>query len=145
MTPYFLPDERVITALALAAIRGVQVDLILPWRSNHRALDWAARAHIAPLITAGCRVWTHGLPFDHSKLMTVDGIWCLIGSANWDARSFRLNFELDLEVYDLDLATSIDALLAGRQQHLISAAMLEARPLFAVLRDSVARLVLPYL
>ena len=144
MTPYFLPDERVITALALAAIRGVHVDLILPERSNHRALDWAARAHIAPLIAAGCRVWTHPPPFDHSKLMTVDGTWCLIGSANWDARSLRLNFELDLEVYDPELARSIDAVLVRRRQDLISAQILDARPLLVMLRDSVSRLFLPY-
>ena len=144
MTPYFLPDERVITALALAAIRGVHVDLILPERSNHRALDWAARAHIAPLIAAGCRVWTHPPPFDHSKLMTVDGTWSLIGSANWDARSLRLNFELDLEVYDPELARSIDAVLVRRRQDLISAQILDARPLLVMLRDSVSRLFLPY-
>jgi cardiolipin synthase len=145
MTPYFLPDERIVTALALAAIRGVHVDLILPERSNHRALDWAARAHIAPLVAAGCKVWTHPPPFDHSKLMTVDGTWCLIGSANWDARSLRLNFELDLEVYDPELARSIDALLVRRQRDPISAQMLDARPLPAMLRDSVSRLFLPYI
>ena len=145
MTPYFLPDERIVTALALAAIRGVHVDLILPERSNHRALDWAARAHIAPLVAAGCQVWTHPPPFDHSKLMTVDGTWCLIGSANWDARSLRLNFELDLEVYDPELARSIDALLVRRQRDPISAQMLDARPLPAMLRDSVSRLFLPYI
>ena len=145
MTPYFLPDERVITTLALAAIRGVQVDLILPQHSNHRVLDWAARAHLSPLIAAGCRVWTHPPPFDHSKLMTVDGSWCLIGSANWDARSFRLNFETDLEVQDFELASRLDALMLGRQRELICASRLDARRLPEVLRDSAARLLLPYI
>ncbi|MGH8210110.1 MAG: phospholipase D-like domain-containing protein, partial [Steroidobacteraceae bacterium] len=97
MTPYFLPDDRIITGLALAAFRGVVVDVVLPEHSNHPTLDWGARARIGPLLEAGCRVWTHPPPFDHSKLMTVDDTWCLIGSSNWDVRSFRLNFELNLE------------------------------------------------
>jgi cardiolipin synthase A/B len=61
-------------------------------------VDWGSRTHIGPLLAAGCRIGTHPVPFDHSKLMTIDGIWSLIGSSNWDVRSFRLNFELDLEV-----------------------------------------------
>ena len=88
MTPYFLPDERIITALALAAYRGVSVDVVLPEHSNHPTLDWGSRAQIGPLLAAGCRVWTHPAPFDHSKLMTVDGVWSLVGSSNWDVRSF---------------------------------------------------------
>jgi cardiolipin synthase len=145
MTPYFLPDDRVMTALALASIRGVEVDLILPERSNHPALDWAARAHVAPLLAAGCRIWTHQPPFDHSKLLTVDGLWCLIGSANWDMRSFRLNFELNLEIYNPDLIREIDAMLVRQRHHRITAEDLAARSVPIVLRDSATRLLLPYL
>ena len=73
MTPYFLPDDRLITSLALAALRGVVVDVVLPEHSNHPTVDWGSRAQLDPLLTAGCRIWTHSPPFDHSKLMTVDG------------------------------------------------------------------------
>src|SRR5579871_1851203 len=114
-TPYFLPDERVVSALALAALRGVAVDLVLPERSNHRLLDWAARAQMRPLLEAGCRVWHQPPPFDHSKLMTVDAAWSLIGSANWDVRSLRLNFELDLEVYCARVGARLDAAIARKQ------------------------------
>jgi len=69
-------------------MRNVGVDIVLPEHSNHPTVDWAMRAHIAPLLTAGCRVWTHMAPFDHSKLMTVDGNLVPVGSANWDMRSF---------------------------------------------------------
>ena len=58
MTPYFLPDDRLITALALASMRGIEVDVVMPERSNHVIMDWAVRAHIGPLIAAGCRVWS---------------------------------------------------------------------------------------
>lgn len=145
MTPYFLPDDRVITALALAALRGVEVDVMLPQRSNHPALDWAARVQVGPLLAAGGRVWTHPPPFDHSKLMTVDDIWSLIGSANWDARSFRLNFELDLEIYQPALVQQINQLITDRQGSRITTTALDKRPLPELLRDSAARLLLPYL
>jgi cardiolipin synthase len=77
--------------------------------------------------------------------MTVDGIWCLVGSSNWDVRSFRLNFELDLEVYDPALAHQIDGLISAGQGKRISMAQLDARSLPERLRDGAARLMLPYL
>ena len=145
MTPYFLPDDRVITALALASLRGVEVDVILPQRSNHPALDWATRVQIGPLLAAGGRVWTYPPPFDHSKLMTVDDLWCLIGSANWDTRSFRLNFELNLEIYAPAPAQEITRLIVSHQADRITAVMLDQRSLPELLRDSAARLMQPYL
>jgi cardiolipin synthase A/B len=145
MTPYFLPDERVITALSLAAYRGVEVDLVLPEHSNHPTVDWGSRVQMAPLLTAGCRVWTYPAPFNHSKLMTVDGLWALVGSANWDMRSLRLNFELDLEVYHSGLAREVDQLIEAHQRARIDPRELAARPLALRLRDGAARLMVPYL
>src|SRR6185312_7414044 len=91
---------------------------------------------------AGCRLWRNPPPFNHAKLMTVDGSWCLIGSANWDMRSFRLNFELNMEVYHSDLVGQIDALLAAYQRRRITAAELDRRSLPIRLRDNAARLML---
>jgi cardiolipin synthase len=145
MTPYFLPDDRIITALALASMRGVQVDVILPASSNHPTLDWGARAHIGPLLAAQCRVWTHGAPFDHSKLMTIDGEWCLIGSANWDMRSFRLNFELNVEIYRSALVLQLEEFITRKQELRLSPELLQNTPLPIALRNSAARLMLPYL
>ncbi|HXL98232.1 MAG TPA: phospholipase D-like domain-containing protein [Steroidobacteraceae bacterium] len=145
MTPYFLPDDRIITALALAAMRNVGVDIVLPEHSNHPTVDWAMRAHIGPLLTAGCRVWTHKPPFDHSKLMTVDGIWGLVGSANWDMRSFRLNFEINLEVYHSGLVEQVRNKIAANQSTRLLQADLDRRSLPSRLRDNAAHLMLPYL
>ena len=145
MTPYFLPDDRIITGLALAAYRGVIVDVVLPEHSNHPTVDWAARAQVGPLLAAGCRVWTHPAPFNHSKLMTVDGTWCLVGSSNWDVRSFRLNFEVDIEIYDPTLTRRVDELIAAHQGKRISPAQLGARSFPVRIRDGAARLMLPYL
>jgi cardiolipin synthase len=145
VTPYFLPDERLLSALALAAFRGVRVDIVLPARSNHRLLDWAARAQMRPLLLAGCRIWHQAPPFDHSKLMTVDGAWSLVGSANWDVRSLRLNFELDLEVYCERFAARIDAAIERRLGQRVTVGALDARHFPIVLRDAAVRLLLPYL
>jgi cardiolipin synthase A/B len=145
MTPYFLPDDRIITALALAAMRNVVVDIVLPANSNHPTVDWAMRAHIGPLLTAGCRVWTHAPPFDHSKLLAVDQVWCFVGSTNWDMRSFRLNFEVNVEVYQSDLVQQVSAKIAANQTTRLTALDLEQRALPSRLRDNAAHLMLPYL
>jgi len=145
MTPYFLPDDRIITALALASMRGVEVDIVLPVSSNHPTLDWGARAHIGPLLAAHCSVWTHGAPFDHSKIMTVDGRWALVGSANWDMRSFRLNFELNVEIYDCALVSQLQQFIVQKQETRLSAETLQHMALPVLLRNSAARLMLPYL
>ncbi len=145
MTPYFLPDDDLLTALALAAMRGIEVTLTIPARGNHPFVDSAARSQIGPLLAAGCRILQSLPPFDHSKLMTVDGIWCLVGSANWDTRSLRLNFELNMEVYDSGLAEPLNALMAAKERLPLTAAELDARPFPIRLFDNSARLMLPYL
>ncbi len=145
MTPYFLPDERLVTALALAAMRGVGVDLVIPEKSNHRLVDWATRANIGPLLSDGLRIWRSPPPFHHSKMMVVDDEWCLIGSTNWDIRSFRLNFELCMEVYDGKLATTLMTLMRRARNSELTQADLDARALPVRIRDAGARLMLPYL
>jgi cardiolipin synthase len=147
LTPYFLPDEPLITALNAAALRGVEVDLVLPERGNLRLVNWAMRGEVWKVLHHGCRVWLTPPPFDHSKLMTVDGAWALVGSANWDPRSLRLNFELGVECYDQRLVSQLDELAA---QRIAAARRLEAKELADTtwpirLRNAAARLFSPYL
>lgn len=104
VTPYFLPDQTLVAALNLAALRGVTVDIVIPEVNNLRIVGWAMLGQIRQVLKFGCRVWLSPSPFDHSKLMVVDGAWTLFGSANWDPRSLRLNFEFDVEAYDDGLA-----------------------------------------
>ena len=145
MTPYFLPDERLVTALSLAAMRGVAVDLVVPEASNHPLVDWASRSNSRPLLSDGVRMWLSPPPFQHSKIMAVDGEWCLIGSCNWDIRSFRLNFELCMEVYDRDLAARLTSVMTEARSAELTLADLDARSFVVRLRDAAARLMLPYL
>lgn len=143
VTPYFLPPEPLTMALGLAAMRGIEVDLILPERGNHAILDWARQVPLRPLIEAGCRVWLLPPPFEHSKLMTVDDSWSLIGSANWDTRSFRLNFELNVELDDTGFTREIT--VAKDLCRRLTAVEIDAKPLPIRLRNGAARLLQPYL
>ncbi len=145
VTPYFLPEDRLMTALSLAAMRGVSVDVVVPAESDHAFLDWATRAHVEPLLVAGGRLWRTPKPFEHSKLLTIDGRWSLIGSANWDARSMRLNFEINLEVYDRIFARQIEAEFERKRGKGFTLKQLRRRPFLIRLRDRAARLLLPYL
>ena len=145
MTPYFLPDERLITALSLASMRGVAIDVIMPEKGNHTLVNWATRANVGPLLATGVRIWQSPPPFHHTKIMVVDGKWCLIGSCNWDIRSFRLNFELCVEVYDANLAALLTAVMDSARGPALTRANLDSRPLPVRLRDAGARLMLPYL
>jgi cardiolipin synthase len=145
MTPYFLPDERLVTALSLAAMRGVAVDVVVPEKSNHVLVDWATRTNIGPMLSGGVRIWRSPPPFHHAKIMVVDSEWCLIGSCNWDIRSFRLNFELCMELYDENLARTLITLMEGARGPPLTQADLDARHLPVRIRDAAARLTLPYL
>ena len=145
MTPYFLPDERLTTALALASMRGVKVDVVIPERSDHRFVDWATHANVGPLLPEGVRVWRCPPPFRHSKALVVDGEWCLVGSCNWDIRSFRLNFGLCPEVHDRGLAGQLAVLMLACRGSALTRAALDRRPAPVRLRDSTVRPMLPYL
>jgi cardiolipin synthase A/B len=147
LTPYFLPDTAVITALNLAALRGVRVDIILPAKNNLAVVHWASRALWWQVLERGCRIWLAPPPFDHSKLMIVDGHWVFLGSANWDARSLRLNFELNVECYGHGFADQMAKVIEQkiRGAHEVTLAEADARSYPAKVRDAVARLFSPYL
>ncbi|QKT04750.1 PLDc N-terminal domain-containing protein [Ectothiorhodospiraceae bacterium 2226] len=147
VTPYFLPDLPLIHALHVAALRGVEVDILLPERNNLRVVGWASISVLERVLQRDCRVWMTPPPFDHTKLMIVDGVWMLMGSANWDPRSLALNFEFNVEAYDEALAARLGALVEQKKvgARRLARADLDARPLPIKLRDGVARLLSPYL
>ncbi|HNR70937.1 MAG TPA: phospholipase D-like domain-containing protein [Verrucomicrobiota bacterium] len=147
VTPYFLPDPALISALNVAAKRGVRVDIILPAKNNLPFVGWASRAMWWQVLEHGCHIWLTPPPFDHTKLMLVDGCWVLLGSANWDPRSLRLNFEYNLECYDAELARRLEEIVAARiaTARPVTLADVDARSLPIRLRDGLARLFTPYL
>jgi cardiolipin synthase len=125
----------------------VAVDIILPSRGNLRLVQWASTALLWQVLERGCRVWLSPPPFDHGKLMLVDGAWVLLGSANWDPRSLRLNFEFNLECYDRELAHLLEGMVRGKLERArpLTLADVDGRSLPVKLRDGLARLLSPYL
>jgi cardiolipin synthase len=145
MTPYFLPDERIITALSMAAMRGVSVHVVMPEHSNHWYVDRASRANIGSILKDGVTIWLGPEPFRHSKVMVVDSEWSLIGSSNWDLRSLRLNFETCMEVYDIPLAKSLENFVTSHRGQPLTNRDLRSRSLPVQLGDAALRLLMPYL
>jgi cardiolipin synthase len=105
------------------------------------------RATLWQVLQHRCRVWLSPPPFDHTKLMLVDDCWVLLGSANWDARSLRLNFELNVEVYDPSLAASLGAIVERKRLAAkpLTLEDVDSRGMPERLRDGVARLFSPVL
>jgi cardiolipin synthase len=147
VTPYFLPDEPLIDALRVAAMRGVRVDIVLPQENNLTIVAWAATAQLWQVLKWGCRVWLSHPPFDHSKIMIVDGTWSMLGSANWDPRSLRLNFEYNIECYDVALAEELGMIVQRKiaTAKAYTPADWQGQGLFRRLRGGIARLGQPYL
>ena len=147
VTPYFIPDRPMLSALVTAALRGVEVHLVLPGRSNLPFFHWAMTAYLWELLRFGVRVFLQPPPFVHTKAIVVDGIWALVGSANLDPRSLRLNFEFDVEIYDRGLARRLedDLAAAAARARELTLAEVDARGTAVRLRDGVAKLFSPYL
>ncbi|RMG19563.1 MAG: cardiolipin synthase [Deltaproteobacteria bacterium] len=147
LTPYFIPDEALITTLNTAAMRGVSVEILLPSRNNLKLVQWASMATLWQVLRHGVKVWLTPPPFDHSKLLLIDGSWVLLGSANLDPRSLRLNFELNVECYDQNFAARLTAITDAkmREARRVTLSDVDSRPLAIRLRDGLARLLSPYL
>lgn len=147
MTPYFIPDRALISAINAASLRGVMVEILLPEKNNLPYLAWATRSYLWEFLKYGTRIYFQPPPFVHSKLMQMDDHFALIGSANLDPRSLRLNFEFNMEVYDAELSANLgrhfDAVRARSRE--ISLAEMDARSLPVKLRDAFAKLFSPYL
>lgn len=146
-SPYFIPDLQLVGALTVAARRGIAVDVVIPAANNLPMVDHAMTAQLDQVVRAGCRVWRAEGMFDHSKLMALDGQWAYVGSSNLDSRSLRLNFELDLEVYDPVLAEAVEARIDAQIAHSHPETMetLKARPFAVRVRNRAVWLASPYL
>jgi cardiolipin synthase A/B len=147
MTPYFIPDRAMISAFVTTALRGVEVRLVLPSVNNLPYVHWATRAYLWEILQQGIRVFYQPPPFVHTKLFLVDGVWGLFGSANLDPRSLRLNFELNIEVYDRELAERLgkhfeDTVAMSRE---VTLKEMDGRPLPEKIRDGFAKLMSPYM
>lgn len=147
MTPYFVPPRELVGALKGAALRGVEVTVIVPGRNNLPFVHWGSRHMLWELLERGVRIYEQPPPFVHTKLFMVDRHYVQIGSANMDPRSMRLNFELVVEIYDRAFAATIDEHFQAARRHSreVTLAEVDGRPLPIRLRDGLCWLMTPYL
>lgn len=111
ITPYLVPDQPIIQTLKNASKRGIKVRILLPGRNNHPFVAAAGRSYYEELVEAGVEIYETKNVMLHAKIIMVDGFWTTLGSANMDARSFRLNFELNVVVYSKKFASSTTNLI----------------------------------
>jgi cardiolipin synthase A/B len=145
-TPYFVPGEAAMMALTSAALGGLDVRLLVPKRSDSLLVTLAARSYYDELLAAGVKVYEYGPRMLHTKALLVDDSSALIGTANFDNRSFRLNFEVSMLFHDDSIAAELAALIEHEFAHAPRVRDDRQRPLFrARLPEAVARLGSPLL
>jgi cardiolipin synthase A/B len=147
MTPYFIPPLELVAALEATALRGVEVSVVLPSRSNLRYIDWATLHWVPALINRGVRVYLQEPPFSHAKLFVIDDCYAHIGSVNVDTRSLRLNFEIAVEVYDREFCSRLSAFIKGhaRSASRLTSDAASGASLLVRIRNALCWLVSPYL
>ncbi|SBS29369.1 putative cardiolipin synthase YwiE [Marinomonas spartinae] len=147
MTPYFIPDQTLMTSLHAAALRGVLVEIIVPEHSNIPFIDWVMEANFSRIMEHGIRIYKNKRPFDHSKIVMIDDIWSFIGSTNWDARSLEFNFEINLECFDVGLNKQLTEFFLQKKQNasLVTENDVRAVPSYKKVRNNLVRLFSPYL
>lgn len=111
-SPYFVPDPRVVGALKLAALRGVDVSILIPQQADHLILYLASFAYYQEILAAGIKIFRYDRGFLHQKVFLVDSACAAVGTANLDNRSFHLNFELMLLNYSADFIAEVEEMLA---------------------------------
>jgi len=147
MTPYFVPDSALMLALLTAARRGIDVRVMVPFKSNHPVAKYAGRYYYEELLEAGARVYEYPNGMLHAKVMVVDGAWGTVGSANMDIRSFRLNFELNLIVFSRKFADKLVAVFSRdfKVSRRVELERFRARPVRGRFAEAVCRLLSPLL
>jgi cardiolipin synthase len=144
-SPYFVPDRAVVSALQAAAVRGVDVRILLPSRADHVLVYLSSYSFLHEMDVAGVRVFRYQGGFLHQKVMLIDHELAAIGTANLDNRSFRLNFEVIVLAQDLTFGREVEAMLEedfGKSKT-VTAREYTSRPLWFRIAVRIARLMTP--
>jgi len=146
-TPYFIPDESLLDALRVAALSGVKIKIMIPNKPDHMFVYWATLSYVGKLIQDGAEIYLYQNGFLHAKTIVVDGEVASVGTANIDVRSFRLNFEINAFLYDVDLANRLVGIfemdiLDSTQ---MTKRLYEQRSIGIKFKESISRLLSPIL
>lgn len=144
-TPYFVPDDKMVTALQLAATRGVDVKIIIPAMNDSQLVHFSSYSYLTELVEVGVEIHRYEKGFMHQKVVVVDDDLSAIGSANFDNRSFRLNFEVTGIVHDKEFNREVSSMLETdiANSRLASAADYKEKPFHFRLVVNLARLLAP--
>lgn len=147
VTPYFTPNESILDALKVSALSGVEVNIILPQRSDSRITYWCTMSYAEELLEAGVKIYLYKDGFNHSKVITIDGDISIIGSANLDNRSFEHNFEITSIIYSSDQTSILDRQIQADISSSIplDSAKWSKRSVGKRINESLARLLSPLL
>ena len=147
VTPYFLPHRKLIGSLQSAALRGVDVCVVVPSANNWRVVQWALSHILWELVNVGVRVVEQPPPFAHTKCIVIDDHYALVGSTNLDPRSLRLNFELGIEVFSTAFCAQLSAHVDELCRHAIPVTreQIAHRSPVVKVRDAIAALFSPYM
>jgi cardiolipin synthase len=147
-TPYFTPNEGVLTAIKTASLSGVDVRLMLPEKNDSHLVFWSTLSYLDELMDAGVKVYLYNKGFNHSKFITADGHISAVGSANIDMRSFEHNFEVMAIVYDEEITKQLERSFQIDIQHNskpVNAEKWKNRPWYKHTEEGFARLLTPLL
>jgi cardiolipin synthase len=144
-SPYFIPNESILTALKTAALSGVDVRIMLPHKSDSHVVFRSTLSFVAELLDAGIKIFFYEKGFNHSKLMLVDGVFASIGTANMDIRSFDQNFEVNALVYDEETSLKLEEIFLNDLKNCIylTAEEWDNRDWIDHAKESLARLFSP--
>lgn len=142
-TPYFIPDSSILEALKMATLSGVDVRIMIPCKPDHMFVYWATYSYVGILLNAGARIFIYDNGFLHAKTICVDGEVASIGSANFDIRSFRLNFEANAFIYDSELAYKLESIFEAdiEKSHELTKQLYRNRSHLIQFKESIARLL----
>ena len=146
-TPYFIPDESILSALMIAVHSGIEVNIMIPCMPDHMFIYWATYSYIGNLVMAGAKCYTYDKGFLHSKGMIVDGKVLCYGTANMDIRSFALNFEVNAIIYDVVKAKQMEEFFKKDLEDCtrITPELYNERSLFVRIKEQACRLLSPLL
>ncbi len=146
-TPYFIPNPSLLKALKIAVLSGVKVQILVPTKSDARVVDAAAQSYYYELLEVGVEVYKYTKGFIHAKTMVVDGLLSVLGTANFDERSFELNFEINVLVYDESIAAQLSESFTNdlKDAKQLSVETWQKRSAVKIFVEKLARLISPIL
>ncbi|MDV0445954.1 Major cardiolipin synthase ClsA [Methanimicrococcus sp. At1] len=147
-TPYFVPDQSIFEALRIAILSGIDVRIEIPCKADMPFVYWASFSYLGDLIRLGAKGYLYNCGFIHSKTAVIDGEVATIGTANWDIRSFKLNFETNAFVYDRDFGEQMNDIILNELEKDCTQVTVEqynSRPLSTKIKEGICRLISPLL